>query len=395
MKVHFSKRFGALLTTLALAACAGNSAMVPDGTRAGLLPARVFRPAEGASALPGEGASALPGATLACTFNPAPGQGNCTVAINTTIPPVNDPTEPASLISGLHPSDLTNAYALPSGNAGGLVAIVDAYDDPAAEQDLAIYRTAFGLAACTASNGCFRKVDQNGGTSYPAPSTSWSDEIALDLDMVSAACPNCKIVLVEAKSASIDDLGAAVDRAVSLGARYVSNSYYAFEWSGETAEDAHYHHNGVAITVSSGDDDEPFYPAASPYVTAVGGTSLTGHPGAWSESGWKFSGGGCTAYEPRPTYQNNVPCTKRSSVDVAAVADPQTGVATYATSAGGWVVAGGTSVGAPLIAAAYALSANPRGPAYSYQHANLFHDVPPAGYDFLTGIGSPNGVRGL
>ena len=389
-------RFGALVAAFVLTACAGNSAMVPGGMKA-TVPATSHRlhPNEGANALPGEGANALPGASLACTFDPTPGQGNCTIALNITIPPLNNPTEPASMIPGLHPADLVSAYALPSGNAGGLVAIVDAYDDPTAEQDLAVYRTAFGLTSCSSGNGCFRKVDQSGGTSYPAANASWSDEIALDLDMVSAACPNCRILLIEAKSASIDDLGTAVDKAVALGARYVSNSYYAFEWPGETSEDAHYHHAGVAMTVSSGDAAEPFYPAASPYVTAVGGTTLSGRAGAWNESGWKYSGGGCTAYEPRPPYQENVACARRSSVDVAAISDPQTGVATFATSAGGWVVAGGTSVGAPLIAAAYALSANPRGPGYSYAHSAYFRDVPPAGYDFLTGIGTPNGVKGL
>jgi len=355
-----------------------------------------MRPAEGANALPGEGANALPGATLPCVFDPAQGQANCTIAINTAIPPTGDPTQPASLIAGLHPADLTNAYGLPSQNTGQLVAIVDAYDDPTAESDLGVYRTAFGLKACTTSNGCFRKVDQRGGTAYPPANTAWSDEIALDLDMVSAACPNCTILLVEANSASIDDLGASVDKAVALGARVISNSYYAFEWSGETSEDAHYHHNGTAITVSSGDAAEPFYPAASPYVTAVGGTSLKGSAGTWTESGWPYAGGGCTQYEPRPSYQTGVvKCSKRSSVDVAAIADPQTGVSTFATSAGGWIVAGGTSVGAPLVASAYALSGNLKGPAYSYQHRAAFADVLPAGYDFLTGLGTPKGVTGL
>ncbi|MBV8582354.1 MAG: hypothetical protein JO241_00040, partial [Candidatus Eremiobacteraeota bacterium] len=156
-----------------------------------------------------------------------------------------------------------------------------------------------------------------------------------------------------------------------------------------------YRHPGVALTVSSGDAAEPFYPAASPYVTVVGGTSLSGSAGAWTQSPWKFSGGGCTAYEPKPNFQHGVPCSTRAAADVAAIADPQTGVATFATSAGGWVVAGGTSVGAPLIAAAYALSGNPRGPGYSYEHANDFRDVVPGNYNFLTGIGSPDGVRGL
>jgi subtilase family serine protease len=396
MTVLRSNRLAALLAAFALSACSNAMpGMAPGSSHAPATAPAHMRPAEGANALPGEGANALPGATLPCVFNPAQGQANCTVAINTNVPPLNDPTEPASLIPGLHPTDLTGAYALPSQSAGQVVAIVDAYDDPTAEYDMGVYRTAFGLKPCTLSNGCFRKVDEHGGTSYPATNTAWSDEIALDLDMVSAACPNCAILLVEANSASIDDLGSSVDEAVALGARVVSNSYYAFEWSGETSEDKHYHHNGTAITVSSGDAAETFYPAASPFVTSVGGTTLEGSAGAWTEAGWKFAGGGCTAYEPKPGFQSGVQCSTRSSVDVAAIADPQTGVATFATSAGGWIVAGGTSVGAPLIAAAYALSGNLKGPGYSYGHRNAFHDVLPAGYDFRTGLGTPNGVTGL
>jgi len=385
----------AAVAIFALSACASATSIVPQTHQPATRVARHTHANEGGNALPGEGGNALPGGVLACTFDPTPGVGNCTVAINTNVPPLDDPTQPASLISGLHPADLIDAYNLPASNAGGVVAVVDAYDDPLAEQDLAVYRTTFGLSACTSSNGCFRKVDQSGGTAYPAPNAAWSDEIALDLDMVSAACPNCSILLVEANSASIDDLGSSVDEAVALGARYVSNSYYAFEWPAETSEDAHYRHPGVALTVSSGDAAEPFYPAASPYVTVVGGTSLSGSAGAWTQSPWKFSGGGCTAYEPKPNFQHGVPCSTRAAADVAAIADPQTGVATFATSAGGWVVAGGTSVGAPLIAAAYALSGNPRGPAYSYEHANDFVDVVPGNYNLLTGIGSPDGVRGL
>jgi subtilase family serine protease len=369
--------------------------MVPNATR-GAATAPRMHPAEGANALPGEGANALPGATLPCGFNPAQGQANCTIAVNTTIPPLNDPTHPASLIPGLHPADLISAYALPSNNAGRPIAIVDAYDDSTAEYDLNVYRATFGLKPCTTSNGCFRKVNQTGGTSsYPSANSAWADEIALDIEMVSAACPNCPILLVEANSASIDDLGSSVDEAYALGARAISNSYYAFEWAGETSEDAHYHHNGAAITASSGDAAETFYPAASPYVTAVGGTSLKGGSGSWTESGWSFAGGGCTSFEPKPSYQSGVNCDKRSSVDVAAIADPQTGVATFATSAGGWIVAGGTSVGAPLVAAGYALSGDLKGPGYSYGKRDAFHDVLPAGYDFRTGLGTPNGVAGL
>jgi subtilase family serine protease len=276
-----------------------------------------------------------------------------------------------------------------------MVAIVDAFDDPSAESDLGVYRTAFGLPPCTSGNGCFKKINQNGEAgSYPPANAAWSQEVALDVEMVSAVCPNCTILLVEANSASVDDLGASVDEAVRQHAHVVSNSYYATEWSGESSEDVHYRHPGVAVTVSSGDQAAPFYPAASPYVTAVGGTSVSGASGGRSETPWPYGGRGCSAYEARPSFQRTAACKTRATVDVAAVADPQTGVAVFSTESGGWVVAGGTSVGAPLVAAAYAL-ARPQSPAYAYAHPSAFHDIAPAGYDLATGLGSPKGTGGL
>jgi subtilase family serine protease len=322
---------------------------------------------------------------------------SCTIAINLTLPPISLSTTPSSLIPGLHPADLRSAYGLPSDNAGGTVAIVDAFDDPTAETDLAVYRTAFGLPPCTSLNGCFTKVNQQGGRLlYPAINLAWDEEISLDLDVVSAVCPKCKILLVEANSTSVNDLGPAVDTAARLGAVAISNSYYTTEWPGESAYDSYYDHPGVAITVSAGDAAQAFYPAASPYVTAVGGTTLASSNGTWSETPWAYGGRGCSAYELKPDWQGGNGCQgKRSTVDVAAVANPQTGVSMFDSTAGGWLVAGGTSVGAPLVAAAYALSGNPQGPAYSYAHASAFHDVLPAGYDWPTGLGSPNGVAGL
>ncbi|HZZ64811.1 MAG TPA: hypothetical protein VFE17_04880 [Candidatus Baltobacteraceae bacterium] len=349
-------------------------------------------------ALPGGTPQALPGASLGCDLTFEADQANCTIAININIPPVSDASTPANLLSGLHPADLQNRYRLPVGRSGGTVAIVDAYDSPVAEKDLAVYRAAFGLPACSSSNGCFRKVNQLGQTtSYPGANSGWDQEIALDLDMVSAACPNCKIVLVEAKSSSFDDLGAAVDKAASLGAVAISNSYYGPEWSGETAYDKHYHHSGIAITVSSGDQQSSFYPAASPYVTTIGGTSLNGASGTWKETAWQNGGEGCSLYEAKPSFQSstNTGCKTRAAADIAAVADPQTGVTMYDSTAGGWLVAGGTSVGAPIVAAAYALSGNPQGPAYSYSHRSDFYDLPPTSYDLPTGLGSPNGITGL
>jgi len=390
---------------LLLAACSG-SAIPPAHPAARTMGGASALPGGGASALPGGGASALPGGgasalpgtdVLACGTAVATGSADCTVIINSAIAAILDPSTPASLLPGLHPSDVQSSYALPSQNSGGTVAIVVAYDNPTAEADLAVYRAAYGLPECTSLNGCFKKVNQQGDAlSYPAPNTSWAVESSLDVDMVSAACPHCKILLLEANSNSLDDLGAAVDTAAHEGAVAISNSYYAAEWADEAQEDAHYRHPGVAITVAAGDAAQPFYPAASPYVTAIGGTTLSGSTGSWSESPWAYGGQGCSLYETKPDWQGNNYCQgKRAAVDVAAVADPQTGVSIYDSTAGGWLVAGGTSVGAPIVAAAYALSENPQGPGYSYAHRSAFHDIAPGGYDWPTGLGSPNGVGGL
>ena len=136
--------------------------------------------------------------------------------------------------SGYAPADLWSAYNVPTGNSGQLVAIVDAYDDPRAEADLAVYRSQFGLPACTTANGCFRKVDQRGGTAYPAPNGGWAQEISLDLDMVSAICPNCHILLVESDTNSYNDLGMALNQAVRMGAKVVSNGYGGGEFAAES-----------------------------------------------------------------------------------------------------------------------------------------------------------------
>ncbi|HEY0382438.1 MAG TPA: hypothetical protein VGC72_09585 [Candidatus Elarobacter sp.] len=402
----------AIISIAALAACSGAGAVPPRHAGAATAPqsrassdtamgmpgdTAMGMPGDTAMGMPGEDANGLPGAQFACAGVPPAGTATCTLAINRNVPPVPDPGLAPALIRGLHPADLQAAYALPSQSAGGVVAIVDAYDDPAAESDLAVYRAAFGLPPCTTQNGCFRKADQRGGRAYPVPNAGWAQEIALDLDMVSAACPRCSILLIETNSALMDDLGAGVDTAVALGAKIVSNSYYAPEWSAQGGEDVHYRHAGVAITASSGDRGYPSYPATSPYVTAVGGTSLTRAGGGWNESAWKYAGHGCSAYVKRPAWQS-VPCKTRSGVDVAAVADPQTGVSMFDAQAGGWLVAGGTSVGAPLIAGAYALSGKPAGPWYSYSYAlrGSFHPLTTSGrYTYATGLGSPNGVGGL
>lgn len=325
---------------------------------------------------------------------------------------------------GLAPSDLQAAYRLPSatGGAGQMVAIVAAYDSPNAESDLAVYRSQFGLPSCTTANGCFRKLDQKGGTKYPQADGHWAQEISMDLDMASAACPNCKLLLVEAASNSYADLGAAVDRAASLGADAISNSYGGPEFSTETANkyDGHYNHPGIAITASSGDAGYgPQFPAASPHVISVGGTSLVPDstvPRGFRETAWAGGGSGCSSYVAKPTWQHDAACPRRTIADIAAVADPSTGVAAYDSypyqGRSGWLTMGGTSAAAPIVAAIYALAGNtaelnPPNAASLYSHPESLFDVVAGangscagsylctagvGYDGPTGLGTPNGT---
>ncbi len=400
-----------MCAAIALAGCGGAGAAV--GNPATVVPAPPAAAQRGIeesnTGLPGESNTGLPGALFGCPGVPATGLANCTIAVDVNISPNPSPSAPPVSLAGFTPAELQSAYGLPATNPGTTVAIVDAYDDPAAEADLAIYRLAFGLPACTSltplGSPCFRKVNESGQPGpYPAANTGWAAEIALDLDMVSAGCPNCKILLVEGNSASIDDLGRSVDEAVALGATVVSNSYYAVEWPGETSEEVHYMHPGVAITVASGDRGYASYPAVSANVTAVGGTSLVGSGGSWSETAWNYDGRGCSAYIAKPSWQTIAKCAAgREGIDMAVVADPQTGVATFCSVctasswAGGWYVAGGTSVGAPLIAAAYALSGHPTHVRYSYEHASSFTHVGtgPGIWHNKTGLGAPAGVTGL
>ncbi|MEV5879951.1 hypothetical protein AB0L75_38225 [Streptomyces sp. NPDC052101] len=373
-------------------------------------------------------ASAAPSATGAphvkhlCAHATTPGHVACLAEARTDV--VQHLTVgPDTTPSGYGPSDLQSAYNLPSSTAGSgrTVAIVDAMDDPNAESDLAAYRSQYGLTACTTANGCFKKVNQTGGTTYPSADSGWAGEISLDLDMVSAACPQCHIMLVEASSTNMSDIGRAENEAVALGAKYVSNSFGGPEDPTETTADVQYfNHPGVAITVSAGDSGYGVqYPASSPYVTAVGGTSLSraSNTRGWSESVWSNgstdgTGSGCSADEAKPTWQSDTGCGKRTVADVSAVADPATGVAVYDTyGASGWDVYGGTSASSPLIAATYALAGTPTAnsylSSYPYGHRSALNDVTSGsdgtcstsylctagtGYDGPTGLGTPNGT---
>ncbi|HLJ36036.1 MAG TPA: peptidase S8 [Ktedonobacteraceae bacterium] len=320
--------------------------------------------------------------------------------------------------AGYHPADLQSAYALPSTSQGKgeTVAIVDAFDDPNAEADLGVYRSTFGLPACTTGNGCFKKVNETGGKKPPVPNAGWAQEISLDLDMVSAICPNCHIILVEATTNHLLDLGASVNEAVKLGANAESNSYSGNEKSSEISiEKQYFTHPGVAITASSGDSGYPNIgnPAVFTTLTAVGGTSLfhASNKRGWKESVWGGAGSGCSIYIPKPSWQKDKGCSMRTVADVAAVADPGTGVSVYDTyNEPGWLVFGGTSVSSPIIASVYALAGNTgsiNDASYIYAHTSSLHDVKSGsngscggsylctgvkGYDGPTGNGTPNGT---
>ncbi|MER7004161.1 S8 family serine peptidase [Dactylosporangium sp. NPDC000555] len=360
------------------------------------------------------GADAVP----SCAEPAAPGQFRCFALKRTGVrhwKPSGRPARP----DGLGPADLRSAYRLPFSRTNATVAVVVAYDNPAAEADLQVYRSTYGLPPCTTANGCFRKVNQRGEAApLPPPDPAWAGESSLDLDMVSAVCPSCRILLVEADDAS-PNLLAGVATAVALGARYVSMSWGLPEQELELALDPlFFQESNVVFTAASGDSGAaggPVYPASSANVVAVGGTSLrrAWNWRGWSESAWSGSGGGCSAYIAKPAFQRRVTaCTTRATADVAAVGDPSTGVAVYQTYGdSGWGIDGGTSASAPIIAAVYALAGAAGGPGapagYPYAARHGLFDITSGstgtctpsvlctgspGWDAPTGLGTPNGI---
>ena len=406
----------------------------------GAAAASAATPAASAPALAGSAHASQPAATAAnsgsthvCSDATTTGKFACQALKRDGIHPVAATASPDAIPSGVGygPSQLQSAYNLTSASAadgsGRTIAIVDAYNDPTAASDLAAYRSAAGLPTVPS----FKVVNQTGATS-PLPSTAptsddWTLEESLDVDMASAVCPLCNIVLVEAQDDTSDGLYVAENTAAGL-AGYVSNSWGGTEASTDTTLDSEYFsHSGVVITASAGDSDYGvIYPATSPNVVSVGGTSLSTSSSTrgWTESVWNTTtgsegtGSGCSAYEPQPSWQTSLGltgCSKRIDNDVAADADPATGVAVYDTTNGngGWNEVGGTSASSPMVAAMYALAGSAgTTPAQDiYQHTADFYDVTsgkdasscsPAylctaetGYDGPTGIGTPDGISGL
>jgi len=330
--------------------------------------------------------------------------------------PLNGKANPAATPAGYGPATLKAAYSIPAGSGSPTVAIVDAYAYPTAEQDLAVYRAQYGLPACTTANGCLKIVGQTGGKPPSRVDTGWDQEQALDLDMVSAACPNCKILLVQASSASFSNLWTGVDYAKTVpGVRAISNSYGNTDSSSYAQYDSHYAGNNIAITVSTGDSGYGAqWPATAPGAISVGGTSLAGNG---TESAWNGAGSGCGLGHPKPSFQNGVTdaCAGRMEGDISAVADPNTGVAVYGPTSrtrSGWMVFGGTSASAPLVGAMFALrNGTINGASSIYSHTSSLTDVTSgsngsscpvnyychsvAGYDGPTGLGTPEGLGAM
>jgi subtilase family serine protease len=335
--------------------------------------------------------------------------------------------------TGLGPEQIQSAYALTGLSSGGrTVAIVDAYDDPNAASDLANFRSTYQLSPCTVASGCFKQINQTGASSpLPAGDYGWAEEESLDLDAVSSACPDCHILLVEANSANTPDMMAAEDTAAAQpGLVAVSNSWGGSEDSTELTLDSHFTHPGVAYTAAAGDSGYGvIWPATSPDVVAAGGTSLATATNSrgWTEIAWSGTGSGCSAYEPKPGWQADSGCAKRTDNDVSADADPNTGLGIYDTYNGcgssglcdllielglvqgldGWAQAGGTSLSSPLIASVYALAPSIAPPSTLYGLSAPLFDVTSGsdgscspsylctagtGYDGPTGNGTPNGV---
>jgi hypothetical protein len=384
---------GALAAIVLLGACASrdSAGTIPPGTDGTL--SHALAPAN-ALVFPSNVRSSCPSAE--------PGGVRCFALVRRDVGGANRP------ISGYAPADLQAAYNLPSSTngTGQTVTIVASNGYPKAEQDMGTYRSHFGLPPCTTANGCFKKYNQHGQQgAYPPISQGWDEQQALDLDMVSAICPNCKIVLVEANKPSQQSLANGVDEAVKLGATIISIGYGMTTKTGESD----YDHSGVTIVAASGESGFGTQtPAGFPSVVSVGGTTLTkgGSGRGWSETAWSYTGSGCTSF-PKPTWQTDKRCKNRTMNDVAVVEDPNTGVAVVVN--GQWFQFGGND-GAPIIASAYALAGSAPSPDAAQSlyanSADLFDVIGGSdgqcakhylcnavrGYDGPTGNGTPNGI---
>jgi hypothetical protein len=385
-----------------------------------------------AAASPSPAAASSGSATLSPACPAAPtGQARCFVlfapqtSVNHAI--AAGVTGAAARPRGWGARQLEQAYKLPvNRRSHATVAVSIAFDTPNLARYLSVYRKHFGLPPCTVRSGCFRKVNQN-GKAGPLPvsgrRSGWDLEATLDVSMISASCPHCKILVVEAKSPSFANLARTENAAARLGSQVISNSYGGRENGFALKYAKAYQHRGHVIAVSSGDFGytAASFPADLRSVTAVGGTVLShasNHRG-WAEKVWNIGfagagGSGCSAYAAKPSWQHDKACPGRTVADVSAAA---WNIALYNKVWGGWLKIGGTSASAPLIAGIYGLAGNASSirPGYEYQHKGALFDVTRGnnawfiprpkvvcgnsylcvakkGFDAPTGLGTPDGI---
>lgn len=382
---------------------------------AALLAGSLAGPLTGPSAAAPSAAAPADSKPHAACAKPSGGRAGCLLTVAAVGTSATDP-QPFTA------ADLQAAYKLPSARLGGgeTIAVVVPYSNPNAEADLGVYRAANGLPPCTSDFPCFRRVNQRGESTPPAIVPTWSLNGATALDMASAACPNCKLLLVEADDNGVKNLGQAVAQAAKQGATVITTPYGFVEYSGALADGSYYDQPGVPITAPSGNNGfgntvgKQLVPAAYATVTAVGGTALYRDSSArgWAETTWSGSGSGCSVYLPKPAWQPKGACgTKRTVADTAAVADLNTPVAVYDSYGnGGWVASAGTPAAAALVAGVYALAGN--GDVITpgkqlYANGGRLFDVTTGsngtcaaaelckarkGYDGPTGLGTPNGI---
>lgn len=392
-----NKKYFAALAAAWFAWCASGFGMVVRVIPAVLAPA-VFFPAQGVFA---------PASTAYAAYHFSGFLGK---------PPIHIFRSAQKSPAGVTPAEIKRIYNLPTKGGKGTIAIIDAYDAPNIESDLGVFSNTYGLAACTIKNGCLEKHKMASST---ATNGGWALEESLDVEWAHAIAPQAKILLVEAKTASGANLLSAIDYAAARkDVVAVSMSWGGAEFSEELSLDSHLtSKSGAVFFAASGDDGAGVeWPAASPNVVGVGGTSLElfANGGYISESAWSGSGGGVSAYEPEPAYQKtyNIPKANghRAVPDVAYNADPASGFVVYRTTGSlknGWYTVGGTSAGAPQWAAIQALGS-------SVSLAKLYADKASAGtlkffrditsgangtckyycnararYDYVTGLGVP------
>jgi hypothetical protein len=410
-----SRGFGIFAAVVLLAGCGGTQPPFgPVSQRVGINGQRIAHFGSRHLSAADFGFFAKPGRLKANCPGDRPGFFYCQSFIQTDVPGmrvIGDYAYP----NGISPENLWEVYDLPGIEPypGPTVAIVDAFDDPNIESDLGYYRAWWGLPSCTTVNGCFTKIK----IGSPAGNQGWGGEESLDTEMVSAVCPTCKIVLIEATNQSNTNLLAA-EALASASYKYISNSWSVHE-SEQLHEccDSYFEQPGILYTAASGDNGhvaKSWWPPVIPNVVAVGETQITSLSPRM-ESAYPGSASSCSTIYPRPAFQEAIwspPCTMRANVDVSAVG---TGVSIYDTygsgfSYEGWSDATGASVSTPIIAALFAEAASTGGNPQLYPNEHDLFDITSGsdagtsttcgwpmciagtGWDGPSGLGAPEGL---